>query len=477
MSESLKTKTVKGVMWSAIDRFASQGVSFVISIVLARLLTPDDYGIIAMLTIFISISQAFVDSGFSSAIVQKQDRTDLDLSTALYSNIGIGFIFYIILFFSSPLIAQFYEEPILESVTKLMGLMFVIFSFSNVQQAVLTIRVDFKTQTKVSLISVILSGALGIALAYFGFGVWALAWQQVTAALIRCFLLWYFLKWRPLLQFSKKSFDELFSFGSKMLATGLLNSLFNNIYTIIIGKKFNAASLGFYSRADQLAQFPSTNVTGILQRVTFPVLAQLQNEDERFNDAYFKIIKITMFIVFPIMFLLAALSEPIIRILLTEKWIKSAELLRLICFALMFYPIYSLNLNVLEAKGRSDYLFKSEFINKVLNVLVLLASLPFGLIGICYGRIFSSCCTVCISAYFSQKMTNVSLIYVLKQILPAFILSIALFGFVWILQLFIENVWLQIITSVFLGGCFYIGISEILKLQEIIEVKKILRIR
>lgn len=474
MGNSLRQKTIRGVLWSAIDRFSSQGIEFVISVILARLLTPNDYGIIAMLTIFISISQAFVDSGFSSAIVQKRNRTELDLSTALYSNIVIGLVFYLVLFFCSPLIAKFYNEPILVPVTKVMGLVFFIFSLSNVQQAVLTIRVDFKTQTKISLISVFLSGILGITLAYWGYGVWALAWQQVTAALIRCILLWYFLKWRPLLQFSKKSFCELFSFGSKMLATGLLNSIFNNLYTIIIGKNFNAASLGFYSRADQLAQFPSTNVTGILQRVTFPVLAQLQDEYVRFNDAYFKILKLTMFIVFPIMLLVSALSEPIIKILLTEKWIESAKLLQLICFALMFYPIYLLNLNVLEAKGRSDYLLKSELINKIINLLVLLISLPFGLIAICYGRIVSSCCSVCISAYYANKVTTISVIFVFKQLLPTVFLSIGLFGIAWFLQSSTENVWSQIFSATTIGGCFYIGAAKLLKMQEIIELKKIL---
>lgn len=475
MANSLRQKTIHGVIWSAIDRFASQGIAFIISIVLARLLTPDDYGIIAMLAIFISISQAFVDSGFSSAIVQKQNRTELDLSTALYTNIGIGIVFYLILFFCSPFIASFYNEPILESVTKVMGLVFLIFSLSNVQQAVLTIRVDFKTQTKISLISVTLSGLLGITLAYCEYGVWALAWQQVVAASIRCILLWKFLRWRPLLKFSKKSFKELFSFGSKMLATGLLNSVFNNLYTIIIGKKFNAASLGYYSRADQLAQFPSTNVTGILQRVTFPVLAQLQNEHERFNEAYFKILKLTMFVIFPLMFLLSALSEPIIKILLTEKWIGSANLLGLISFALMLYPIYSLNLNVLEAKGRSDYLLKSEFINKIINVITLLLSLPLGLIAICYGRILSSICAVCISAYFSQKATKISMTRAFTQILPTFLLSIGIWGIAWLLQFFVSNSWLQIIIATILGGSFYIGIAHIFKFKELTEIKKILQ--
>lgn len=475
MGNSLRKKTIYGVFWSAIDRFASQGIAFIISIVLARLLTPDDYGIIAMLSIFISVSQAFVDSGFSSAIVQKQNRTELDLSTALYANMGIGIIFYLILFFCSPFIASFYNEPILESVTKVLGLVFLIFSLSNVQQAVLTIRVDFKTQTKISLISVSLSGLLGISLAYCEYGAWALAWQQVAAASIRCILLWCFLKWRPLLQFSKKSFKELFSFGSKMLATGLLNAIFNNLYTIIIGKKFNSASLGYYSRADQLVQFPSTNVTGILQRVTFPVLAQLQNDYERFNEAYLKILRLTMFIVFPIMFLLSALSESIIKILLTEKWMGAAVFLKLICFALMFYPIYSLNLNVLEAKGRSDYLLKSEFINKIINVITLLISLPFGLVIICYGRIFSSICAVCISAYFSQKTTKISMIHAFMQILPTFFLSIGLWCISWLSNYFISNSWLQIIIAMILGGSFYISISYIFKFEEFAEMKKIIK--
>lgn len=405
-TSSLKKKILNGIFWSAIDKFSSQSISFLISIVIARLLTPRDYGLVAMVGIFISIAQAFVDGGLSSAIVRKKNRTAADLSTAFYANVIIGVLCYVILFLMAPYIARFYQEDELCSIVRIMGIIFFLFSFSNIQQAVLSINIDFKTKTKISLLSVIVSGTLGIALAYSGFGVWALVSQQTVYALFRGILLWAFVNWRPVGVFSWKSFCSLFSFGSKMLLTSLLNSVFNNLYSIVIGKTFSASSLGYYSRAEQFAQFPSSNMTNIVKGVTFPTMALIQDEEKRFKANFYKIHRVVTFVVFPLIVGLASVASPLILVLLSEKWIYSAKLLQIICLALIWYPVYTQNLNILEVKGHGGYILKSETISKIVSVTFLLILIPRGLEAICWGQVLSNIMSVFISSYFVTKITR-----------------------------------------------------------------------
>jgi len=406
MSDTLKNKALKGVFWNAIDRFSSQGISFLVSIVIARLLTPHDYGLVAMVGVFIAIAQTFVDSGFSSAIVRKADRTEVDLSTAFYANVVIGVFCYLILYWLAPYIAFFYREDELCSIVRAMGIIFFLFSFSNIQQAVLSINVNFKTKTKISLISVIISGLLGIIFAFLGWGVWALVYQQIFFALSKVILLWVFVKWRPLNVFSWHSFFSLFSFGSKILLAGLLNSVFCNLYSMVIGKFLSSSNLGYYSRAEQFAQFPSNSMANIIKGVSFPTMALIQNQDERFNVNFYRIQNVLTFFSFPLIIGLAAVSTPLIFLLLSEKWIYSARLLRIICFALMWYPVYSQNLNILEVKGFGNYILKSEFISKALCVLVLFCLIPMGLEFVCWGQVFSNFMSVLISGYFVAKVTK-----------------------------------------------------------------------
>ncbi len=408
MCETLKNKALKGILWNAVDRFSSQGISFLVSIMIARLLTPHDYGLVAMVGVFIAVAQTFVDSGFSSAIVRKVDRTEVDLSTAFYANVGIGILCYLILYLLAPYIACFYRESELCAIVRAMGVIFFLFSFSNIQQAVLTINVNFKTKTKISLISVIISGLIGMFLAFVGFGVWALVYQQVVFALSKVILLWAFVKWRPLRAFSWNSFSTLFSFGSKMLLAGLLNSVFSNLYSIVIGKSLSSSYLGYYSRAEQFAQFPSTSIANIIKGVSFPTMALIQNEEERFNTNFYRIQNVITFFSFPLIIGLAALSTPLIFVLLSEKWIYSARLLQIICFALMWYPVYSQNLNILEVKGFGNYILKSEIVSKTICVIALFFLIPMGLEAVCWGQVFSNLLSVLISGYFVAKVTKSS---------------------------------------------------------------------
>ena len=423
-TESLKQKTTKGLFWSSVERFSNQGVQFFFSIILARLLSPSDYGIVAMVVIFFAIAQTFVDSGFSNAIVRKKDRTESDLSTCFYFNILVGFVFYILLFLCSPFIAEFYGQPILSPIVKISGLNVLINSLCIVQQAQFTIRIDFKTQAKVTLTSTVISGILGILLAYLGYGVWALVWQGVTGAFMRMILFWIFSKWRPRESFSKDSFHYLFGYGSKLLASGLLDTTYNNIYPIVIGKFYSPAQLGNFSRAQGWASLPSSNITGILQRVTFPVLTEMQDDNERLATNYRKLLRLSAFVVFPLMMLLAAIASPLVRVVITSKWDACVPYLQIICFAKMWYPIHAINLNLLQVKGRSDLFLRLEIIKKVVGVSVMCVTIPLGVTAMCFGMVFTSINALIINTYYAGKLIKVGYFTQMRDLLPIVFISL-----------------------------------------------------
>ena len=365
MSESLKQKTAKGVLWSAVEQFSVQIIQFVLGLIMARILSPHDYGLVGMILVFTSIAETFVNSGFSNALIRKQNKTEVDYSTAFYFNIVVGLVAYFILFFLSPFIARFYNEPLLELLTKAISINVFINSLGIVQRARYSIKVDFKTQAKATTTSVLISGIIGIWMAYSGYGVWAIVWQSVIRNALNVLLLWIFAKWLPQLQFSWHSFCEMWSFGYKLLLSGLLDTIYRDIYQLIIGKVFSAQDLGNYTRAKQFANFPSANFTGIIGRVTYPILSSIQDDDARLEHVYRKYLRLSAFIVFPLMVGLSALAEPLIISILTEKWRAAIILLQVICFGMMWYPIHAINLNLLQVKGRSDLFLKLEIYKKI----------------------------------------------------------------------------------------------------------------
>ena len=360
MPDSLKQKAAKGVLWSTIERFSVQGVQFLIMIVMARLLTPHDYGIIGMLAIFIAVAQSLIDSGFSQALIRKQNRTETDNNTVFYFNIVVSGLLYFILYISAPFVADFYNTPQLCPVMRVVCISIIFNSLAVVQRALLTIKIDFKTQAKAALTAAVTSGVVGITMAYHGFGVWSLVTQQLLNLGINTSLLWLLSKWRPRLIYSWQSFHELFAFGSKLLASGLLDTIYRNIYPIVIGKLFSASNLGHYTRAHQFSEFPSSNLTGIIQRVTYPVLCEIQNDDARLAGIYRKFLKLSAFIIFPLMIGLSSVSRPFISIMLGQQWEFCGQLLQIICFSMMWYPIHAINLNLLQVKGRSDLFLRLE---------------------------------------------------------------------------------------------------------------------
>lgn len=443
MSE-LRNKTLSGVKWNAIGRFSTQGISFVIGVFLARILSPSDYGVIGMIGIFMAIAQTFIDSGFSSALIRKKDCTEIDYSTAFYFNIAVGIVSYLILFFSAPLIADFFKTPILVDIVRVLSINLFLNSLTIVQTAILTVAVDFKSQAKISLVSTIVSGIIGLTMAYNGYGVWSLVYQSVSSSAVRTLLFWMVTKWKPKKIFSKDSFNYLFGFGSKILSASILHTIYANLTTILIGKFYTPKDLGYYSRGESMANLPSSNLTAILKSVTYPILSKIQDDDNRLIQVYRKYICLTSMVIFFGMCLLAALAEPLIITLFTDKWANSVVYLQVFCFALMFDHICQINLNILYVKGRSDLVLKLEVIKKTISISMIIAAIPLGILAICISRALYAQIAVIINTYYTGKLFGLGYLTQIKDFskylicsiaatIPAFVLSLCSFNSILIL--------------------------------------------
>ena len=423
MSESLKSQSLSGIKWSAIERFGVQGIQFIIGLILARLLSPSDYGIIGMLAIFMAISQTIIDSGFSKALIQKQDRTEVDFSTAFFFNIVVGIVCYLSLFFSSPFIATFFNEPILKDVLRVLAINLFLNSLAVVPVAKLSIKVDFKTQSKASIISTLLSGTLGIILAYRGVGVWALVAQSVSHSFVNIVLLWSFLKWKPQWKFSWESFKKLFGYGSNVLVAGIISTIYANINTLVIGKFYAPKDLGFFTRGQQFPSLLSTNLTSIVQRVSFPILSKIQDNDNRLASVYRDYIKISSLAIFFLLIFLSSIAAPLISFLLTDKWIDAVKYLQVFCYALMFDHICVINLNLLYVKGKTNLVLRLEVIKKSIAFIVLILSIPFGVFAICLSQVIYTQVAVYINTYYTGKLLNLGYFKQLRDYIPYFILA------------------------------------------------------
>lgn len=465
------------MLWSAVERFSTQGIQFLFGIFLARLLTPADYGVIAMLTIFLAISQTFIDSGFSNAIIRKIDRTEKDMATMFFFNIGMSFVCYAIIFGAAPFIADFYKMPELTLILRVLAIKLILQSFSVVQTTELTIKIEFKKQAKISLICAIFSGVVGIVFAYMGYGVWALVIQALLETLLRTLLYWVIVRWSPQSFFSKASFKYLFSYGSKLLISNLMDTVYRNLYPLVIGKFYTAAQLGGFSKADRFAQFPSSNLTAVLQRVSFPVLSSLQNDPPKLKSGYIKFLNLSSFIVFPLMIGLLALAKPLTLLLLTDKWAEMIFLLQLLCIAMMWYPVHSINLNLLQVLGRSDLFLKLEIIKKVVGIIILITTLPLGIIPLCIGKIADSLIGLVINTYYSGKFLGAGFMVQMKFLLPIFfnscIMGAAILG---VNQLLPQNQYaLQIGVGFTVGALYYFTTSYLFNKKILDEILGLLQ--
>ena len=473
---SLKQKTFKGVIWSAVERFSTQGVQFLFGILLARLLTPNDYGMIAMLTIFMAVSQTFIDSGFGNALIRKPDRNEADKATVFFFNIFMAAACYGIIFLGAPFVAQFYKMPQLSDILRILAINLIIQAFGSIQRLNLTIDLNFKTLAKVSLIGAIVGGTAGLISAYNGLGVWSLVVQQMVTTSTRVVLFWTLVHWRPKTFFNKKSFKNMFGFGSKLLISSLINTLYENIYDLIIGKVFSAGTLGNYSRASHFANFPSSNINGIFQRVTYPVLSKIQNDHEKLRTGYLKFLNMSTLVVFPLMIGLSAIAKPFILLVLTDKWVDAILILQIICFAQMWYPVHSINLNMLQVLGRSDLFLKLEIIKKIVGIIILCVAIPHGIIAICYSQWVSTCFGLVINTYYSGKLLNAGLLTQLKMYIPTLLNSLVMGAIcIGVTKLLPEQEYaLQLALGITAGAVYYIASNCIFNRATVKELLELL---
>lgn len=463
---SLKQQTKKGLYWSALGNFANQGMRFAFGIILARLLSPDAYGVIGMLSIFMCIVSTFIDCGFSQALISKQNRTQADFSTEFWFNIGVGIAGYFILFLSSPWIADFYNMPTLSPILKVIGLGIVINSLCVVQSAQFAIQLDFKTPAKISVFTQMVSGIVGIALAYCGWGVWALVFQQVGSSLFNAILLWRLAGWRPTMEFSKDSFRYLWGYGSKVLGASLIQQVYDNLYPLVIGKFFNASQLGLYSRANGFATLPSTNLSSILGSVTFPVLSKLNNDKDKLIAVYVKMIRCTSFLVFPLMIGMAAVAGPLVKLLLNPQWNGCIIMLQILCFALIWQPLSFLQINLLKVVGRTDIILKLEILKRSVGLITIFVSIPLGVIGMCWGFALFYIYSFTLNTVFTSKTFQISFKRQIKDIIPILLNALIMGLVVYVCTLFLQiSVFLLFILCILIGIVYYYITSRLFMKQ------------
>lgn len=473
---TLKQKTVTGLIWSFVDNIASLGISFVIGVILARILSPTDFGLVGMLSIFIAISQSFIDSGFRQSLIRKQHCTAADYATVFYFSLIVGFLFYFLLFISANWIGRFFNEPMLKDLIRVLALGLIINALSTIQNVILTKKIDFKLQAKISVIAAISSGIISIYMAYSGFGVWSLVVLTLVKYGVNTFLLFVWCRWWPTVAFSLNSLKELFSFGSKLLISGLIDTLYRNIYYIVIGKYFTAKELGFYTRADQFQSLPSSNIQNIIGRVSFPVLLTIQNDIPRLREAYTKIIRSTMLITFVLMLGMVAVARPMIYTLIGAKWEPSVIYLQMLCMIGMFYPLHAINLNMLEVQGRSDLFLHLEIIKKMLAIPIVILGVFYGIKIMIIGMMVNTMIAYYLNSYWSGRFIGYPFYKQLRDILPSFLLATVMSIVVYTEGQLLPLPMLYIlIIQLLTGALITIGLCEIFHFNDYLYIKEIVK--
>ncbi|WP_391116734.1 lipopolysaccharide biosynthesis protein [Psychrobacillus sp. L3] len=463
--EVTKSKVLSSLFWKLMERGGTQGIQFIVTIVLARLLLPKEFGLIVLVSIFIAIAGVFVQSGFNTALIQKKDADEVDFSSVFYLSLIVASLLYIILFFSAPFIATYFEEPYLTPVIRCLSLTLFFGAFNSIQIAVIARNMQFKKLFVSSFGAIIISGILGIVMAYASFGVWALVGQQLTNQLLVSVILWFTVKWRPKLIFSIERIRSLFSFGWKLLASSLLDTLYNNIISLIIGKLFSPATLGFYNRGEQFPSLIVSNIDGSIQSVMLPTLSSYQNNKQRVKEIVRRSIVTSSFIVFPMMVGMATIAEPFIKIVLTAKWLPAVPFVQIFCASYAFWPIHTANLQAFKALGRSDVFLKLEIFKKILGLVILGISIRFGVYGLALGVFISSILSTFINAYPNLKLIDYSFQEQWKDIIPSLLVSWVMGAVVYSLQWIGMTIILTLIVQVLVGIVVYVGLAKVFRLE------------
>lgn len=474
---TIRSKYKSGLLWNVLEKILVRGSSFIITVILARLLQPTDYGIIGMLAIFVALSNVFIESGFSKALIQKPDTDEQDYSTAFFTNLIIAVCIYVFLYFTAPLIARFYNEPLLIPVVRVLFINIIIVSLSLVQNAKLTRNLDFKSIAKINFFGVIIGGFVGVYFAYSGMGVWSLVSQTLATSLTKVVVYPIYSKWFPLFQFSLKSFRKLFGFGSKLLISGSLAVTVNNISTLCIGKFYSVSQLGFYTRAVQFSEFLSCLVYDVIGTVSYPVLSTLQNEKDELRRTYRQSLFYTAMLCIPMMVLICLLARPLILVLLTEKWLPCVILLQILCIARMFTPLSALNLNILNAIGRPELMLRVELIKIAYGIVILAVCIPIGVTAIVVGELIGTIVSFFLNTYYPGKLLKYGSLEMLRDwryiIVSVVLMTIAVETFLF----FISNPYLQLFCGGILGVAVYILFCFIFKQMDLNQLLAILKIK
>ena len=470
---SLKNKTIKGVGWSAADALLGQGVTFIVGLVLARLLSPDEYGLIGICLIFTTVLNGIVDSGFSNALIRKKEVTDEDYNTMFTTNMAISIILYVLLFVSAPFVSDFFHRVELTALVRVTGLVLFCNALSITQVTILAKRIDFKTKTKASLVSAVVSGVIGIAMAFIGFGVWSLVTQQLSRQLLYTLSLWVLNKWCPKFTFYKDSFKYMWGFGWKLLASGILNNVWNQLYQVVIGKCYTPSTLGHYTRANDYANLFSANLTSIVQRVSYPVLSEMQDNKERMVLGYRKLIKVTMFVTTVCMISLGAVAEPMIYTLIGTKWYEAATYLPLICVSMSLYPLHAINLNILQVLGRSDIFLYLEVPKKIVGLIPIGIGIFCGIYYMLLASIFTGFISLYLNAWYTGKALGYTFLKQLRDIFPSYLTAFVIALAVYFLKYLLLPYYIVLVIQIFIGIVVGLIVSELFKFEEYLELKSI----
>jgi teichuronic acid exporter len=475
---SLKRKALSGIFWTFVQQFSVQGVGFLVSIILARLLMPKEFGLIAMISVFISLGNIFINSGMSQSLMRTQDLDDDDYSSVFYFNLFISIIIYLIVFFLAPHISDFYKQEILTYIIRVYSITFFINALSIIQITKLTKQLKFKLQTFISVPSTLLSSFIGVYMAYNGYGIWSLVFSTLSQSFISTILLWYFGKWTPCLSIKYEKIKKHWNFGYKLLFSGLLDTIFNNIFSIIVGRFFAISQVGYYQRAETLKQFPVSNIILILDKVTYPLLASIQDEDQRLKLVYSRILQMVIFIVAPMLIFSAVLAEPIFRFLFTDKWLPAVPYFQVLCVNGILYPVHAYNLNILSVKGRSDLFLKLEIIKTIILTLIIIISLQWGIYGLLFGGIISSILAFFVNTYYTNKLIAYSPIDQIKDLFPIILLA-AVIGFI-ISIIDHSHIWflnqdiIRILFGLTFGVSMFLIFAFLLKFKSLNEFNQII---
>jgi teichuronic acid exporter len=478
---SLKKSALKAILWTFIQQMGTQGINLLVSIILARILLPSEFGLIALLTIFMGLGNTIIYSGLTQSLIRTENPDDSDFSTIFFFNIIISLIVYIFIFFLAPIIADFYKQPLLTDITRVYCTIFIIGAFSIIQNTRLIKEMDFKTQTIINLPSIIIASIVGITMALNGYGVWSLVWSAITKSIALNIQLWWWSPWKPSFNFNKSKIKHHLNYGYKITLSGIINTLFENIYTIIIGKFYDPIQVGFFNRADTLKQLPVQNFSAILNTVTFPLFSKIQNDDAKLKSVYKKIMQLSIFLIAPTLLFMAALAEPLFRFVLTEKWLPAVPYFQILCFSGILHPISVYNLTILNIKGRSDLFLKIEIIKKIIVALIILISFQWGIYGLLYGNVLISVIGLFINSYYTGKIILYNAFEQLKDLLPAILLAVFSSGVVLLFDQFIATFQYSDIFRILFGSVLGISIfgffSIIFKFDSYLEIKSIINSR